>query len=81
MKGKKYTKEQVAFGKMLENRQWLADNFNDIFGKYPDEWIAVVDKQVKARGMDVDQVKQEIGDKLEEAALLRVPKQPPVRSI
>jgi hypothetical protein len=43
--------------------------------------VAVVDNEVKAHGPDVEKVKQDIGDKLAEAALLRIPKEPPVTPI
>ena len=52
-----------------------------IHGKYPDIWIAVVDKEVKASGPDVNQIKQVVKDKLEEAAIMRIPKDEPVRPI
>jgi hypothetical protein len=81
MTGKKRTKEQRAFAKLLENRQWIADNFDEVFEKYRDLWVAVVDNEVKAHGPDVEKVKQDIGDKLAEAALLRIPKEPPVTPI
>jgi len=41
-----------------EDKDWAFDNYSEWMKKYPDQWIAVVDKKVVAAGKDVQEIKK-----------------------
>jgi hypothetical protein len=41
-----------------EDRDWAFDNYPEWMRKYPDQWIAVVDKKVVAAGKDIGEIER-----------------------
>lgn len=40
-----------------EDKDWAFDNYEQWMAEYPDQWIAVVGKEVVAAGKDVQEIK------------------------
>lgn len=70
------TPGQLSYHKLLENRQWLSDNLDEIIAKYPDKWIAVWDKRVVQVGKSYDELMQVVEKTypIKECEILMVPK-------
>jgi hypothetical protein len=41
-----------------DDEDWVYNNYNDLVRKYPDQWVAVVDKQVIASGRNGAKVRE-----------------------
>ena len=41
-----------------EDKDWAFDNYSEWMKKYPDQWIAVVDRKVVAVGKDIREVER-----------------------
>ncbi len=41
-----------------EDQDWAFDNYTEWMKKYPDQWIAVVDKKVVAAGKDIGEIER-----------------------
>ncbi len=41
-----------------EDKDWAFDHYSEWMKKYPDQWIAVVDKKVVAFGEDIQEIKR-----------------------
>ena len=55
MSNAKFTRE---FSKRYaEDSRWINDNINELTQKYPDHWIAVLEKEVVIASKDLDEVK------------------------
>jgi len=69
------TPVQLARRKMLENREWLADNITEICKDYADKWILIWDKKVVQVGNSYDEVIKVAEEKypVEELEILKVP--------
>lgn len=44
-----HTHEEKLF---FEDREWALDHYSELIGKYPDLWVAIVDKKVIAATED-----------------------------
>lgn len=64
---------QQARVKLLENREWLDTNIFELQTTYAHQWIAVLDRQVAMAAPTYDQVLEAVRERLEEAAILRIP--------
>ncbi len=42
-----------------EDKKWAEKNYSDLQEKYPDKWVAIVDKKVIAAGKSVKKVELE----------------------
>ena len=45
----------------MKNDQWLKENYLDLIQDYPNQWIAVVDRQVICKGSSKRAVEAEAG--------------------
>ena len=70
---KELTTEQKVRRKLLENRAWLHNNFNEVQRKFADMWIAVLDKRVVASNKSIEEVKKIIAERAGEAVVIRIP--------
>lgn len=50
-----------------EDKQWAIDNHTDLVEKYPDLWVAVVNKTVIAAGDSIKKIKEEARHKTGES--------------
>ena len=48
-----------------KDKDWAFDNYSEWMQKYPDHWIAVVDKKVVAVGKDIGEVERIAQEKTE----------------
>ena len=46
-----------------EDKDWAFDNYSEWMQKYPDQWIAIVDKKVVAVGKNIREVERIAQDK------------------
>ena len=70
------TPERKALQKQLENRQWIEDNWEELFGKYAGRIILVKDKKiVEVTGTydDMSKIIREKGYNLDEVCVLGFP--------
>ena len=42
-----------------EDGKWVNENFSSLVDKYPDQWVAVVDKQVISYGKELGKVRKD----------------------
>ena len=52
----------------FEDKTWLRENLNELTHKYPDHWIAVLEKEVVIASKDLDKVKKVARQKAAEVA-------------
>ena len=52
----------------FEDKTWLRENLNELTQKYPDHWIAVLEKEVVIASKDLDKVKRVARQRAAEAA-------------
>lgn len=69
---KQPTPYQLDRQKLFENREWLAQNLDDIWQKYKGKVVAVCNLQIVAAGADADDVWKEIGDRYPRHAVMVV---------
>lgn len=43
----------------MENLEWKRKHHSELVGKYPDMWIAIVDKKIVSAGKDLGKVESE----------------------
>ena len=60
-----YTKQPKGFPeptklpkRYFEDKTWLRENLNELTEKYPNHWIAVLEKEVIIASKDLDKVKR-----------------------
>lgn len=41
-----------------EDEKWAYSNYTELMKKYPDKWVAVVNKQVVAAGISIRKIKE-----------------------
>ena len=46
-----------------EDKDWAFDNYSEWMQKYPDQWIAIVDREVVAVGKDIREVEKTAEEK------------------
>jgi hypothetical protein len=46
-----------------EDRDWAFDNYSEWMKKYPDQWIAAVDREVVAAGKDIGEIERTAREK------------------
>jgi len=49
--------------RFFEDTRWVSENINELVKKYPDQWIAVYDKEVVAAGENLAKVEKIAGKK------------------
>lgn len=64
---------QQARVKLIDNREWLDFHIEEIQQRYANQWVAILDCQVAAAAAEYRQVLEAVGDRLEEAMILRIP--------
>jgi hypothetical protein len=67
---KKATPYQLNRRKLFENRDWFAQNMDEIWQKYRGKVVAVCDQKIVASGDDADRVWEQIGDKYPKQAVM-----------
>ncbi|MGQ9627938.1 MAG: DUF5678 domain-containing protein [Anaerolineae bacterium] len=55
----KLREEEKPSQEYIEDQQWALENYGDLCGKYPDKWIAIVDKKVVAAGDNIEKIRAE----------------------
>ncbi len=76
MFGKEVTDLQRARAKMLENREYVDMNIDDIRKRYGGRWIGVLDKKVVIDADSPEVIKETLKDREEEGVIIRVPTEP-----
>lgn len=49
--------------KYLEDVKWGLNNYFNLMKKYPDKWVAIVDKRIVSAGENIDKVESEAAKK------------------
>lgn len=49
--------------KYLEDLEWARNNHTELLKKYPDQWVAIVNKKVVSFGNDLSKVREEARSK------------------
>ena len=75
MFGKEVTDIQRARVKMLENREYVDKNIEDIKNKYGGKWIGVLDKKIVIDADNPENVKEALKGN-EEGVIIRIPAEP-----
>jgi hypothetical protein len=73
MLDKKLTEVQLQRLKMLENRQWMEENFFEIQSKHGGNWIVILDKKIVASGESFEEIKESLKGREMEAVVALVP--------
>lgn len=70
----KQTEIKIQRMRLLANRAWLEQNFEEIQNKYSDNWIVVLDKRVVANNQNLEEIRSSSAGREAEAILLLVPR-------
>ena len=41
-----------------DDQEWALDNYAELSGEFPDQWIAVVDRRVVCHGKNIDELRR-----------------------
>lgn len=58
MKGGNNVEIEKMPDEFWEDKDWAFDHYSEWMKKYPDQWIAVVDKKVVAAGKDIGKIEK-----------------------
>ena len=42
-----------------DDMNWAEEHYSELMQKYPDKWVAVVDKKIQAAGVSIKKIKEE----------------------
>ena len=76
MLGKEVTEIQKARLRMLENREYVDMNIEEIRKRYGGRWIGVLDRKIVVDADNPEAVKEAIKGREEEGVIIRVPAEP-----
>ena len=68
------TREYEVRLAQLKNREWLDKNIDEIQKQHADRWIAILDAKIVASSYDVAEARSVLGDREDEAIVVRIPK-------
>lgn len=70
------TETHEKIRKQQKNRDWLAQNLEQVQAEYAERWVAIFEQNIVASGSTADEVKKELAEDYpsHEVIILQVPK-------